>query len=550
MKAFSKLPAIVLFILALVFSLDLFLFPGRSITFDAHIHMTTFAQFANALADGEFPVRWASGFANYGHPLPLFAHQTTAYIGGVLTLVFNSPVLAYNFLVLLSAFLSSWLLYRFLRSTVSTEAALLGAALFTVAPYRLVNVYVRGALPEFFGLLFLPWILIGVHQAVVQRRWIGLLNTFLATALLAFTHPMLLLIAAVVVVPYVLFVSWPWLKNWKVLLGLGTTALVGIASASAYIFPLLYDIRYTNYGAAGPQFSDGDFLSLSDLFYESWGYFGSTHPGPRAETLTPGVIELTILALTLIAVVVWRKRKESFRFYPWIFIGILALFLMLPLSRWVYENLPFAGNIQFPWRMLSAFVFVPAILLALAAENKRVFPLAGAIVLLALVLRFPQAYGKNYLNYSNAHYEFTRANLHSNNMNSIWMGDPASYPRRDEKLEIISGDGSYEVLSHKNASRVYKVQASTPLRLVEYTFYFPGWKAYVDEEEVPVQFQDPNYRGVITFEVPAGEHTVKVRFEDTKIRLLGFGVTGAGLGVAVLGLALERKYRWFLRSDS
>ena len=38
---------------------DLFFHPGRSITFDGHIHITTIAQFHNALKDGEFPVRWS-----------------------------------------------------------------------------------------------------------------------------------------------------------------------------------------------------------------------------------------------------------------------------------------------------------------------------------------------------------------------------------------------------------------------------------------------------------------------------------------------------------
>ena len=57
--------------------------------------------------------------------------------------------------------------------------------------------------------------------------------------------------------------------------------------------------------------------------------------------------------------------------------------------------------------------------------------------------------------------------------------------------------------------------------MIDYTFYFPGWKAYVDGKPATIEFQNPNYRGVITYLVPQGKHTVVLRYEDTKIRLLG-----------------------------
>src|SRR5690606_1426255 len=100
-----------------------------------------------------------------------------------------------------------------------------------------------------------PWILIGVHQVLVQKRWLGLVNVGVATALLALTHPMLLLIFCVVIVPYTLFTAWPWIKNWKLLTAVAGVAALAVVTASYYILPLLYDIRYTNYGSAGPEFS-------------------------------------------------------------------------------------------------------------------------------------------------------------------------------------------------------------------------------------------------------------------------------------------------------
>lgn len=544
MKSFTALVGIVLFILALVFSLDLFLFPGRSITFDAHIHMTTFSQFAQALQDGEFPVRWADNFANYGLPLPLFAHQTTSYAGAVLTLLLGNPVLAYNLLVFLGALLSTTLFYKFLRNSVQPWPALLGTALFAVAPYRIVNVYIRGALPEFISLIFVPWILIGVHQALVQKRWLGLVNVGVATALLALTHPMLLLISCVVIIPYTLFTAWPWVKNWKPLVAVGGVAALGVAAASSYILPLLYDIRYTNYGSAGPEFSNNASLGFSQVFGESWSYFGPTHPGPRSVPLIPGVPEMAIF-LFAVLVAAWllvRHKQQAKPFLLWSGIGFLALLLLLPASALLYEYVPFLGKIQFPWRMLSAFLIVPPILFALLIDRFRAAWVGLIIISAVLLWRIPQLYGKNYLDYDLQNYAFTTANLHTNNMSTLWMGDPTEYPVQTEKLQVVSGEANIEVLSRKNASREYRVTASAPTRLVEYTFYFPGWTVYVDGQPVPVEFQDPEYRGVMTFEVPAGEHTVSVRFEDTKIRQLGMVLSGVSLLGGVVWILGARRF--------
>jgi hypothetical protein len=64
-----------------------------------------------------------------------------------------------------------------------------------------------------------------------------------------------------------------------------------------------------------------------------------------------------------------------------------------------------------------------------------------------------------------------------------------------------------------------------------YTFYFPGWKAYVDGQPVEITLSEPE--GWITFWVPAGEHTVRVQLEETLPRLVGWGLTA----LALLGLA-------------
>jgi hypothetical protein len=66
-----------------------------------------------------------------------------------------------------------------------------------------------------------------------------------------------------------------------------------------------------------------------------------------------------------------------------------------------------------------------------------------------------------------------------------------------------------------------------------FTFYFPGWTAYVDGEPVEIMLSEPE--GWITFWVPAGAHSVVVQLENTWPRWLAGGLsTLAAVGLAAL----------------
>ena len=61
------------------------------------------------------------------------------------------------------------------------------------------------------------------------------------------------------------------------------------------------------------------------------------------------------------------------------------------------------------------------------------------------------------------------------------------------------------------------VNSPQPFTARYLSFNFPGWAARVDGARVPIAAEDPT--GLITFAVPAGEHTVEVRWGATPLRL-------------------------------
>lgn len=86
------------------------------------------------------------------------------------------------------------------------------------------------------------------------------------------------------------------------------------------------------------------------------------------------------------------------------------------------------------------------------------------------------------------------------------------------KLEILDGEGSITNLTDRDTYKKYSVDLQKNSLLIFRTFYFTGWKAKLDGKDLPIQFQNPDYQGLMLVNVPAGQHTLEFDFGNTKIR--------------------------------
>lgn len=529
------------------FSFDLFIHNSQPSTFDGPTHISNIAQVYGALKDGEIPAQWGQGFARYGMPIPIIAQQVTSYLGAVINFITQNVLLSYNIVVLLGTFFSTLLMYIFLRFYVKPLPALAGAILFCFAPYRIMNVYIRGALPEFFVSTFIISTLISMYIALEKEKIYGYFLLAISLALLLLTHPFMIIVSSIIFIPYGLFLLYKKKHIVSSVILLCFAGAFGLALTAYYLIPLFLEIKYFYYGSSSSHFVPGHFLTLRQFIVEEWFYFRND-VGTRAHWHLGGVVEgITLLVGIIYAVWLYLKKKKLDIVSIFSSSGILYIFFMLPISEKLYTSITLLGNIQHPWRMLTGYIIVPPILFAiLFSKVKRQYLLfAGLMVVLALI-RFPQLYGKNYTNYSQQSYFVTDYNLHGQVMNTVWMGKERDYPYKKEKAEIVAGNGNITSRDVRNAKRTYTVDASEEVRLVDYTFYYPGWKVFVDDVEVPIEFQDPNYRGVITYKVPAGTHQVSVIFTNTKVRLLGIITTCVSSLIFILLLVLLKSSNPFI----
>ncbi len=98
------------------------------------------------------------------------------------------------------------------------------------------------------------------------------------------------------------------------------------------------------------------------------------------------------------------------------------------------------------------------------------------------------------------------------------------------------GVGTAEILIDEPQRMVISTSASQPALLVQTDSFYPGWQATLDGEAVPLLRADLLFRGVA---VPAGEHTVELRYRPPLIRAALLVSPLALLGL--LGLCFWRR---------
>ena len=140
---------------------------------DLDFHINRIVSLAIGLNNGQFPVRIYSDMLNgYGYATPLFYGDIMLYIPAML---YNAKVplgICYNIYILLNNILTMTFSYVCFKNIVKDKKyVLLGVFIYTLAPYRLINIYTRAAVGEFTAMTFLPLIVLGFWNIYTKEKW-------------------------------------------------------------------------------------------------------------------------------------------------------------------------------------------------------------------------------------------------------------------------------------------------------------------------------------------------------------------------------------------
>lgn len=197
------------------------------------IDRTWSEQFTALLRQGNPYPRWLPGsYGGLGAPVFYFYAPASFYLAGL----FGLAGLA-TYPALLAAFAAAWLgsgLAMLAWLAGRAREPVVGALLYMVLPYHVIDFYGRGALAEFCAMALLPLVALGTVHAVERGRACPLM---LAYAALIVTHlPTALLAGILLVVPLALHEARGRLLALRPV-ALGVAGAIGLAAP--YLAPAL-----------------------------------------------------------------------------------------------------------------------------------------------------------------------------------------------------------------------------------------------------------------------------------------------------------------------
>ncbi|MCA9974767.1 MAG: hypothetical protein KC413_03420, partial [Anaerolineales bacterium] len=361
-------------LLAVVAALPLLAEPGLLNTRgggDSPFLLQRLQQLETAVRDGHFPVRWMPD-ANYGYGYPFYNYYAplSIYITAVFRLFGFSSVRAIQLSQVTAFVVAAAGMFALARRWWRNEwVALVTAVAYTIAPFHMVNVYVRGdSLAEFWAMAWYPLVLLaGDSLAAAEGRQVGRQAALfgLSYAALVLSHN----ISALIFSPFLLlYLLLRWRRaalplpryGGRLLVGL----LLGLGLAAWFWMPALAEQNLAQLGpvTTGYFHYSGHFrgLNLAQPTFLFNYDAGAADGGP----FRMGLVQTLLIAAGLLAW--WRQDHTASSRLPRLFVTgglLLATFMITPLSRPLWDHLPLLPFTQFPWRFLS----VQALMGALAA---------------------------------------------------------------------------------------------------------------------------------------------------------------------------------------
>jgi len=535
--------------------------PGLPRGDDAELHIYRTAELGYSLQAGSLYPRWAPNFYHgYGYPIFNYYAPLTYYVSHVLTL--GRPELAAvgvkicSVLALVLGAVGAYLLGSLYGGK---GGGLLGTLAFSFAPYiQLINPHVRGDLPETFALACLPWALWAWEQVWRTGRKTAMVAAVSTTAAAFLSHNLTGLSAVALVAG---------LGLWQLAMREGARQRFALALAVALVFvlltaffwlPFLWERSAIQLDVAGEGHYDfrNHFVALRELLSPIRTIDRRATAADVPMSAGPQMVVVAVLGVG--SWLLTSRGDRGLGFYA-ATCGLL-LWLITRNSLWLWEIVPGIAYYQFPWRFLgpAAAMMIPLISqiadVATGRTRRAVLPIA-AILLLAPAL--PGLYPPPW---TDGFGPLTLTNVLDAELEGRWRGTTSTNDFVPATVDMIPGPeatvlASYsdppvdrvnratlpaaavvEVLPDKPWVNRFSVRSDESFTLRLFLFHFPGWRAYIDGEEVPIEIARPE--GFITLRVPAGHHDVAVRFGSTPARTLGWGLSGVG-GLILVVLLLR-----------
>ncbi|HEX6385402.1 MAG TPA: 6-pyruvoyl-tetrahydropterin synthase-related protein, partial [Anaerolineae bacterium] len=506
--------------------------------FDTTFHLWRGVEAGTLLREGILFARWAPHMAHgYGYPLFLFQSPLSASLAALLNLLGASWPVAVNAVYALGLLLSMLTLWLLARDLWGERGGIAAAVAFLYAPFHAYVAFYRASLSETVAWSLPPLILWGLWRWQQRREPWGFAAAVLGMAVLMLVHD----VSAYVFLP--LFLGWIGTialteRSWRIA-GRGLLALaLGLGSSAFFWLPALVErgsIQFERANSAWPFQYNHNFLPLDQLL---------ALPRNADPTLLndwpPRALGLLLLAVALLGCLAGLRQDREWRWLTALLAAALAgyAFFTLPLSRPLWDALPFLSAFQFPWRFLAPATLAAALLagalFSRRLESNHTLSLAGWLA--SIFILSAGHWGWFYPDTCTPPADTSIAGMIAWEQASDTLGttarrellpitvqsmpqDEGELPPWQARLDPATLPAGTQILhsSYRPLGATIELNSVSPFQARYRAFAFSGWRVTIDGELAAIAPSVPD--GLITFDVPAGRHTIIVRFGETPLRL-------------------------------
>jgi hypothetical protein len=510
-------------------------------THDMRQHLAVMKDFDKVIRAGTPYPRWLPDInGGYGIPWMNFYPPGFYYLASLVNAVVKDWVNTVFAISVLGFVASGLAFYVLARTFYTRSASAIGAALYLTAPYHVLDLYWRGAMPEFIGFILVPLIIYFAFKTVSTGKARHLAGLGFFHGVFLMTH-----IPVAFLMTYalgLLGIAWAVKeRNWRIAARVAAGIVIALAISAIYLLPAALEIK-----------------DAQEHFSKLFPYHASYITLMRGADAFGDVMNVAFVAnvvALVIAIIVLRvaRRYSTAESEPlstepatrlWVMMGITTAFMCTSFSIYFSKLLPKIDVASFAWRWLVIACLFTSLLIAAAIdylsrhsniEARRLW-LYRALIAAAIGLNIWITVGRVINGTLTSPPLDTTTNYIEAGFTPRGSADPHALPDTPP-VTIQPEGGTSEVMLWQPYHRQIgvKVEQSTRVRLK--TFNFPGWTALVDGEPTPM-LSDQD--GVQVVDVSPGAHLIEASFVNTPIRTLGALLSALGLLVAIGLVALDR----------
>lgn len=504
---------------------------------DITYHLNRILSISEGLKNGQFPILIHSEILDgFGYGNPLFYPELFLYLPALLINIGLSISISYKIFIFVITFLTVILTYYsadriFKNKLISWNITLI----YTLATYRLGDIFVRAAIGEFLAFTFLPLIIAGLYEIIFgeNKKWwlicfgiFGIVNSHALSFILTIS---LIIVICLINIRRII-------KDKKRIINLVLAGVISILLSLSFLLPYIEQKNsntfYMDLVIGGSTLYDND-STIQDLFKNDLK--------GNAFDFSKGIL-LMLFPLLIFKCKDINYKKDTFLIQILV-LGFITAIMTTEFFPWIH--LPFLSILQFPYRIsiLTSLLlsFVSGFIIYEVFENKKDMQTLMTFLILLIV-------GLQLSNVETNKNNLTIEQILSGD-NAQVIGNQEYLPEKyNRDIKYVCNLDTQEIpieFSRENSKIEFNVSESDlNFRYHIPLTYYKGYTAYVETTDgnktnVKTENNPSNGNVIISSEEKISGRVV-VKYKITIIQLISFILTSITLIGLIVWICIKR----------